>query len=143
MRVMYYTPHFLRNCFCSTIFLLLLVSCYTKTEQASEIPDAEMDHSIPSTLPALETKTYYTHTGKTFVITEDEISASLSNISVIGNGFGNFTTPVILGETDPLENAFIADLDADGFDELYLVTRSVGSGSYATLFAIASISDIS
>jgi hypothetical protein len=40
---------------------------------------------------------------------------------------------------NPLENVLIADLDQNGFEELYLITRSVGSGSYANIYGILSV----
>lgn len=119
---------------------LFFASCYSNSKEES-VPIEIYDHTTPNLLPALETISVFTKSKKEFVITEDETSASISDISVIGNGFDGFNDPIILGETDPLENQFIADLDNDGFDELYLITRSVGSGSYAELFGIASLND--
>jgi len=46
-------------------------------------------------------------------------------------GFSEANGVVDLGEMDPVEKVFLADLDRDGFEELYLVTRCAGSGSYA------------
>jgi len=40
-----------------------------------------------------------------------------------------------------VEKVFLADLDGNGFDEIYLLTRRAGSGSYSSMYGVASNKD--
>jgi hypothetical protein len=42
---------------------------------------------------------------------------------------------------DPLTDVFIVDLDENGFDEIYIITTSAGSGSYGNVLGFASNRD--
>ncbi len=81
-----------------------------------------------------------TETGVSFIISEDKISSRLSNISINGEGF-EYAQELKLVETDPLESVLLADLNKDGFKEIYLITRSVGSGSYGKIYGFSSYGD--
>lgn len=88
-----------------------------------------------------ETKTYTTHTGKSIILENTHpIGASLSTITIKPSGF-EISTPIILTDIDPLENVLVADLDKNGFDEIYLISRSAGSGSYGKIYGFASNRD--
>lgn len=86
---------------------------------------------------------FVTPTGKVWMLRETKRSASLSIVSVRGTGFPNSQESVDLGEGDPLEATYLTDLDGDGWSELLIVRRGVGSGSYADLAGLASNSDLS
>lgn len=79
-------------------------------------------------------------TGKTFCIDIDHPKgASLSDITVSFKG--DTTTRLSLSDQDPVSNMFKADLDGNGYDEIYFVTTSAGSGSYGKLCGFASNRD--
>lgn len=81
-----------------------------------------------------------TSTGKTFCIDIDHPKgASLSDITVSFKG--DTTTRLSLSDQDPVSNMFKADLDGNGYDEIYFVTTSAGSGSYGKLCGFASNRD--
>jgi hypothetical protein len=42
---------------------------------------------------------------------------------------------------DPISDIMISDLDENGFDEIYIVTTSAGSGSYGSVLGFASNKD--
>ncbi|MGD9041873.1 MAG: hypothetical protein PVH82_19685, partial [Desulfobacteraceae bacterium] len=44
-------------------------------------------------------------------------------------------------DRDPISDVFVADLDGNGFDEIYIITTSAGSGSYGTVLGFASNKD--
>ena len=44
-------------------------------------------------------------------------------------------------DRDPISDVFVADLDGNGFDEIYIITKSAGSGSYGTVLGFASNKD--
>jgi len=85
-------------------------------------------------------KKFKTKTGKTFVVLESHPQGqSLSDISVK-------LDPVPKAElkytdVDPVNTVLMGDLDADGFDELYITTVAAGSGSYGNIIGIASNKD--
>lgn len=84
---------------------------------------------------------YTTKTGKTILVSESHpVGQSLSTIEIQTQGFEhnyleNFE------DMDPIANIFLADIDANGFDEIYIITVSQGSGSYGNVLAFASNRD--
>jgi len=120
-------------------FFLLLIICWSLLSCAGY----DAARRQPSgTGPAVSTTEYVTGSGKTFIVVEDHsLGASLVRVKVETRGFAEVNGFVDLGEMDPVEKVFLADLDGDGFEELYLVTRSAGSGSYATVYGLASNKD--
>ena len=86
-------------------------------------------------------KEYKTRTGKTIVVTETHpVGRSLSTIEITTKDF-EYNRPEIYEDRDPISNVFIADLDGNGFDEIYIITTSVGSGSYGSVLGFASNKD--
>ena len=84
---------------------------------------------------------YRTKTGKTIIVSETHpIGVSLSNIEIRTAGFEhNFHE--VYKDRDPVSDVLMADLDGNGFDEIYIITRSAGSGSYGTVLGFASNRD--
>lgn len=68
------------------------------------------------------------------------LGASLSDLHLRSRGFENELDEVVK-DCDPLEQVFVTDLDNNGYDEFYLITRSVGSGSYGNVIGYASNHD--
>jgi hypothetical protein len=86
------------------------------------------------------TKDYITKTGKIISVENTHPNGeSLSTITITSDGFAS-STPITL-EKNILTDVFLADLDSDGFDELYLITQAAGSGSYGDITGFASHKD--
>jgi hypothetical protein len=86
-------------------------------------------------------KEYRTKTGKTIIISETHpVGRSLSTIRISTKGFEHNYAEVFENK-DSISNVFIADLDGNGFDEIYIITTSAGSGSYGTVLGFASNKD--
>ena len=68
------------------------------------------------------------------------IGQSLSTIEIRTKDFEHNYTE-IYEDRDPISNVFVADLDNNGFDEIYIITTSAGSGSYGTVLGFASNKD--
>lgn len=84
---------------------------------------------------------YRTNTGKTIFVSESHPAGrSLSTIEVRTGGFEHEFQEVF-PDRDPVTDVFMADLDGDGFDEIYIVTAAAGSGSYGTILGFASNKD--
>jgi hypothetical protein len=87
------------------------------------------------------TKRYKTETGKTIMISETHPAGqSLSTIEINTKDFEHNYSE-IYEDRDPISDVFIADLDANGFDEIYIITTSAGSGSYGAVLGFASNKD--
>ena len=91
--------------------------------------------------PLQSLKEYKTKTGKTIVVTETHpVGQSLNTIEISTKDF-EYNRPEIYEDRDPISNVFIADLDGNGFDEIYIITTSAGSGSYGRVLGFASNKD--
>jgi hypothetical protein len=44
-------------------------------------------------------------------------------------------------DVDPINKVLVGDLDANGFDEVYVITIAAGSGSYGNVYGVASNKD--
>jgi len=128
------------------IFIFFIFSC--KEDQAS----SKSDHLKAVDKTTIESKedskqiekiSYKTTTGKSIELIVDKKSNSLSDFTIVSFDFVNSTDSLIIKDSDPLHEAIIKDLDANGYDELYIITRSTGSGSYASIFGFASNQDLS
>ena len=71
----------------------------------------------------------------------EKSGSSLASITVTPLDFEFSKEPFHLKDIDPLTDSFVADLDRNGFEELYLITTSAGSGSYGMIYGYASNSD--
>jgi len=120
---------------------LLLPACDT-----GSAPPASGDRSAASGLSresvaAESPREHTTVTGKVIVISETHpVGQSLSTIEVSTRGFEH-DRPETYEDRDPVVDVFTADLDGNGFDEIYIVTASQGSGSYGDVLAFASNRD--
>jgi len=76
---------------------------------------------------------------QSFEIREIKKGTSISDILISGIGFQNNSSKIKFENSDPIEQFYISDLNNDGFEELYIITRSVGSGSYANIIGVASV----
>ena len=85
---------------------------------------------------------YVTESGKIFMVRVDKsLGASIHKVTVETREFEIVNDTYDLGEVDPVEHIFLGDLDGDGFEEIYITTRSAGSGSYGSIYGIASNND--
>ena len=84
---------------------------------------------------------FKTATGKTIIVNEKhQHRESLTSITIETNGFENDDT-IDLVDIDPVSFIQLADLDHNGFDEIYIITQAAGSGSYLNVIGYASNRD--
>lgn len=84
---------------------------------------------------------YRTNTGKTIIVSESHpVGRSLATIEVRTEGFEHDFREVFQNR-DPISDVFMADLDGNGFDEIYIITTAAGSGSYGSVLGFASNKD--
>lgn len=80
---------------------------------------------------------------KLIKVEETKQSASLSTLIILPEGYPNTTDGFEIKGTDPVSRVFTMDLNKDGFEEFYLITKAAGSGSYERIIGFASNNDLS
>jgi hypothetical protein len=115
----------------SVLFVVAMSVSTVGPVHASQSKDSATDVS----------KAYRTKTGKTIIVSETHpVGRSLSTIEIRTKGFEhNFQA--VYEDMDPISDVFVADLDGNGFDEIYIVTTAAGSGSYGGVLGFASNKD--
>jgi hypothetical protein len=104
-------------------------------------PDNRVSHAEIKNTSSHAPKDYKTKTGKTIIIAETHpVGQSLSTIEISTRDFEH-NYPEVYEDRDPISDVFVADLDGNGFDEIYIITTSTGSGSYGRVLGFASNKD--
>ncbi len=145
----------MRKIIFTLMVMALLVSCNDKQKKEVKEDVKKVEKTVDKTAEKVsdETKkgvkkvsdlfkTYTTKSGKKFVIVQEGDGGSLQTIKITPEGF-EYSEPYVLKDIDPVEKIFIADVNKDGFEEIYIETRGAGSGSYANLYGYISHKDIS
>jgi hypothetical protein len=131
--------------FPTAIAFLILTSCgtdktrYNKSSSGTIHRDTVIAANSPSS--GVNAREFKTRTGKIMMVSENKLSASVSVLSVSSVNFKVPQKAFESGDVDPLENVLTGDLNKDGFDELYLITCSAGSGSACRIYGFSSIRD--
>jgi len=134
-----------------TIVSLLICTCFffscnekksaNETERSGSVDQTTTNETKDSKRSILwEVKTA---TDKFLRVEENKQSASLSHLKIITEGYANTKDVFEIREADPLSRIFALDLNKDGFDEFYLITRAAGSGGYERIIGFASNNDLS
>lgn len=127
------------------IIVLHVLSCKNKESiqdqniQSTDIPI----HEFREEMRSVKSKSLQTSTGKNIKLIIKEKSNGLLDLNVYSKDFKNMNDSLVISDADPLQNLKLIDLDNNGYDELYLITSSSGSGSYGTIFGFASNNDLS
>ena len=107
-----------------TLTIITLISCKDQAEA-----------------PAGFINEYRTTSGKSIIVSETHpIGQSLSNIRINTRDFEHNHSEIYT-DRDPISDVIVADIDANGFDEIYIITTSAGSGSYGNVLGFASNRD--
>lgn len=108
------------------------ITAAKQTAEADSLLTADNAHS----------REIVTSTGKTVVLeTVNPRGESLTDITVYFKH--DTTTKLTYTDKDPVSSFFAADLDNNGFDEVYAITTAAGSGSYGNVCAFSSNKDLS
>lgn len=130
------------------LFLCLSLFYACKQEKSTSVSEPEPIEKKISAVDAKDPDTndptiLKTSTGKSIKLITDQKSSSLNDLKIVALDFTNTKDTFKIEDCDPLQHAWIKDLDGNGYDELYLITTSSGSGSYATIYGFASNQDLS
>ena len=127
-------------------FFLFFIAC----KQDKSTPTTSQEMTEKKMLPSnseysddFEKTIFTTSTGKSLELITYSKSSSLNDFAVVAVDFPNTKDSLVIKDSDPIQDAVLKDLDANGYDELYIMTRSIGSGSYASVFGFASNQDLS
>lgn len=114
----------------TNLFALLIAAVFinfgcTKKEEQKNTQSFKKDSAVqqlqePGKITSLNKIT--TKTGKVFSVTINKRGESLADIMVAGQGFAFKQDTLKFIKSNPFEKAFLADLDANGFEELYIIT---------------------
>jgi hypothetical protein len=122
----------------SSIFLACSQPAKEESSTTTDTLSAAPAAPAPVDTPAM--KTFLTKSGKTIVVTETHpAGASLSTLDV--RFAGEAQAAMTFTDIDAVQEILQADLDANGFDEIYIITQAAGSGSYGNVYGMASNQD--
>jgi len=122
------------------ITLSLLCSCIEASKKVGP-HDIKAKPAKAKGIQSNVSKEFKTKTGKTIMISETHpVGQSLSTIKISTKDF-EYNYSEIYEDRDPISDIFLSDLDGNGFDEIYIITTSAGSGSYGTVLGFASNKD--
>ncbi|MEO6695135.1 MAG: hypothetical protein ABIY50_04955 [Ignavibacteria bacterium] len=125
----------------SLLISTLIISCSDKKPETVVKKDSTEKMTVKKDTAVTVKKEMTTKTGKQFVIIETKPSFSVSDYMITGVGFENSKDTIKYSLKNPMSTAMLADLDKNGFDEVYVITKSTGSGSFEDIIAIASFND--
>ena len=128
------------------VLFFFLIAC--KQEKSAPEPNQittkkEMSNEDIENTNTIQKSIFTTSTGKSIELIAYKKSNSLNDLKVIALDFSNTKDTFSITDSDPLQHAWIKDLDNNGYDEIYLITTSSGSGSYANIYGYASNQDLS
>ncbi len=126
-----------------TLFLLVMIIAGCKEQKPETVikKDSTENMTIKKDTTVTVKKEMKTKTGKEFVIIETKPSYSVSDYMITGTGFAKSGDTIKYQLKNPMTTAMLADLDKNGFEELYIITRATGSGSFADVLGVASLND--
>lgn len=126
------------------LFFLFIACKQEKTTPESDQVTTEKEMSAdPGNSDDIQKSIFTTSTGKSIELITHKKSNSLNDLKIIPLDFENTKDTFSISDSDPLQDVWIKDLDKNGYDEIYLITFSSGSGSYGTIYGYASNQDLS
>lgn len=130
--------------------LIILLSCFLVFSCSNKKKELDKEHSfevVPLTEDTVSSDitstVYQTVSGKSIKLLINQGSSSLNDLEIIPLDFQHNKDTFKIKDADPLKNTWLLDLDQNGFEEIYLITSSVGSGGYETIYGYASNQDLS
>jgi hypothetical protein len=125
----------------SAVTILSLICNCIEASKTAGPHDIQARREKTKGIQSSVSKEFKTKTGKTIMISETHpVGQSLSTIKISTKDF-EYNYSEIYKDRDPISDIFLSDLDGNGFDEIYIITTSAGSGSYGTVLGFASNKD--
>jgi hypothetical protein len=119
----------LLSCLFLLVFLSACIGSSVPEKASTQIPAPVANEDAGKGMVEMATRT-----GSKYFVTENHPrGASLSDITVHASTSAD---TIKLQDADPITSMLVNDLDQDGYDELYIVTTSAGSGSLGNVIAV-------
>ena len=109
--------------------LMYSVSCYTGKD------------TIKEDVIKYPPKEYFLKNGKSFTILQSYESDYLVNVYVVGKVFPGSMDTIFFEEIELIDTVIIADINNDGFEEMYIFTKGFSPGAYDHVFGVTSDED--
>jgi hypothetical protein len=117
------------------VFILVLYSCSSSGSEETTHGNSG-DSSVSKKASDL---TVTTSSGKSIIISETHPNGmSLSNLKIYSSSIAD---SVVAVDVDPVSSVLTGDLDADGYQEIYVITTAAGSGSYGNIVGAVIMGD--
>ena len=131
--------------------LALLILCFSEgfsgqTEKSALIHSVycnSINDTIKDAPNIFTSSEYFLKSGKSFTILQSPESDYLVNVYIIGNGFPGSRDTILFDEIELIDTVLIADINNDGYEELYIFTKGFFPGAYDHVFGVTSDEDIS
>jgi len=123
------------------LIIISIISCSDKKPETVVKKDSTEKMTVKKDTSFTIRKEITTKTGKKFVIIETKPTNSVSDYMIAGGGFENSQDTIRYSLKNPMSTAMLADLDKNGFDEVYIITKATGSGSFEDILAVTSFED--
>ncbi len=114
-----------------------LNSCSYKQPETVIKKDSVEEMSIKKDTAVTVKKEILTRNGNHFIIIESKPSNSVSNYMITGRGFLNSSDTIKFPFKNPMSATLLTDLDKNGLEELYIITKAAGNPSFVDLIAVA------
>ncbi|HMS63715.1 MAG TPA: hypothetical protein PKD83_00515 [Ignavibacteria bacterium] len=129
--------------FITFVISAIITSCSEKKPETVIKKDSTEIMTIKKDTTLIVKKEMKTKSGKIYTIVESKPGYSLSNFYISGSGFKNSHDTLKYPNKNPMTNAVLSDLDNNGFEEMYVFTKSTGSESFMEIIGVASLNDTS
>lgn len=132
----------MKNLLITTLMIcLIFVSCNEKKPETLIKKDSAESMTIKTDTAETIKKELKTATGKVFTIIETKPAYSLSNYMITGEGFENSNDTLKFVNKNPMTATLLSDLNGDGFEELYIITKATGDERFLDILAFTSRKD--
>jgi hypothetical protein len=121
-----------------TVICLFLISCNEKKPETVIKSDSVENMTIKIDTTEIIKKELKTANGKLFTIIESKPTYSMSNYLITGAGFENSEDTIKFYNMNPMTATLLSDINKDGFDELYIITKTTGDERFMDLMAFTS-----
>ncbi|MDZ4716046.1 MAG: hypothetical protein SH819_11305 [Cytophagales bacterium] len=125
------------------ILLLVLAACGPGTPQEAEEEDYSDSLAVTSLEEDLGSVEYITASGKKWVVTQSRAQVpGTVNVRVECRHFTEEDRVFDYAEVDPVSEVLKADLDGNGFEELYILAKGPKPESFITIYGLNSDKDL-
>lgn len=120
------------------ILIILFAQSFLFAEVSYNKPLSKDTNNISANIPTREFKL---KSGKSFIVMQEPESEYLYDVRVIGVGFQDSKDTILFDEVEHVDTILVADINNDGFEEIYIFTKGFAPGDYDHVFGITSDED--